>query len=123
MNIETAKNIHEKYNVYEITKRKIFEISNKINDLLIEKEDLQHKLEDLESYFQIDNFNDDDDYLEMGSPFHKKLEATLAEWHIDRRKLKIYLDISSIKYMTKGQARKILDNIGVYHDAVEHIEG
>lgn len=131
MNIETAKLIHEKYNMYKQNEEKIEKISSQINQLSNEKLNLLHEQDELESYLQwlqpninpTDGTNDDEEYLEMGSPFHKKLEATLTECRIDRQELKLYLDISSLKFMTKGQARKILDNIGVYHDAIEHMEG
>lgn len=124
MNIEKLKEMHDLYEKYENKKRavtvcceKIDEIKRDMELLIGERNDVFDEISILEYDGNSDNI-DPDDEVEMGSPLHRKLEAMLTENRIDRGDFKEYLNITSMRYITVGQALRFINDPRVYRDAI-----
>lgn len=103
MNIAKAREIAELYRKYEEVKQELERLVG--TDVDEQSNEVDEQL--------------NDDYLIMGSPLHRKLEVTLRENDIDRVDLKDYHGIGSMKYITVGSAKNVIDNPDLYRDAIE----
>jgi hypothetical protein len=121
MNIEKLKELSELYSRYECLTYQIGVEQETINRATERLRNLTSNLEGLEVEINLStdsSHENDDEILEMGTAFHRKVEATISENGIDRDRLKEYLGISSMRNITIGQARNFLDNVQLYKDLI-----
>ena len=94
----------------------------KYNSLHKELADVIQQIEDLDEDTPACDV-DYDDRLEMGSPLHRKLEAMLNEFHIDRDAFKEYCGKTTMKHVKVGQAMRFINDPDVWTDAINGRNG
>lgn len=124
MELNQLKDAHDLYLMY-------LEVLNGLELIEVKKAALQEELQthlrrkdELETQIGQYNINelvfDPMEEIDIGSPLHKRLEATLHEYHISRDAFKRYVGVNSMKYITYGDTKKFLDNPEVYRDAINN---